>query len=125
MSGVPDSTEPSAESSDENRGRAPEDRVFGAADVEDLAVRNYDAEQGYDLDVVVRDPEGPETVLRAAFHLDPGETATTADLPDGTYEVLVEGERGADSAICRVGDGPFESIVVEAGNGVVSASQGF
>jgi hypothetical protein len=130
MSGVPDSADPSTESTDETtenpRDGSTDERTTTevSVDVEDLAVRNYDLDRSRAITVTVRSRDTGETRLADRFDLEPAGTAA-ADLPAGTYEVVVETGGDRATAVCEVGPSPFESVVVEAGNGVVSVSQGF
>lgn len=141
MSGVPDSTDPSPESTDraaadpdaanpdDPDAANPDDREATAdrdgdgwlATVEDLSVRNYDVDRSRSVRVTV----AGGGVLDERFDLGPGETAAVSNLPAGTHAVTVETDGDRDAATCRVGTAPVESIVVETGNGVVSVSQGF
>jgi hypothetical protein len=127
MSGVPDSTDPSDGSTDEptddHRDASPGDRTT-TVDVADLSVRNYDHDGPRRVSVTVRRREDGETVLAERFDVDAAGT-TSADLPHGGVVVTVETDRDRDGTVCEVGPSPFESVLVEVGNGVVSVSQGF
>jgi len=98
----------------------------------DVTLRNYDDSRAYEL--ALRACDDDEVVFQRRYRLDPGESVTErAVLDSGTYDVTVvpeavDGDATArferDEATCRVGDDPTETVRVEAGNGVVSVSDG-
>ena len=119
---------------------------------EQLWLRNYDGDRSYRVRLSVSRPDTPsgdgssapndgaETADRrneyeATYELGPGEVTTeTGVLAPGRYDVTVvgtAGDRGGrgvkpveETARCNVGEHPSHTIVVEAGNGVVSVTEG-
>ena len=76
----------------------------------DLSLRNYDRR--------------PDTVELVASD-DDGVAAERRLLPPGTYDVTARLRLGKrDTATCRVGDDPADTIRVEVGNHVVAVSEG-
>jgi hypothetical protein len=94
------------------------------ATVEDIHVRNYDAERTHRVWVTVVD-DG-ERVVETTRRLRPGETASIeSDLRPDEYDVEVDID-GLQRTLegCRIGDRPDQTLLVETGNGLVSLSQG-
>ncbi|WP_436929959.1 hypothetical protein [Halosimplex halobium] len=92
---------------------------------EDIHLRNYDREWGYDLDVTVRGG-GDEPVFESRYYCQPGEVIAVENvLAPGEYDVVVElDNRRAVAAECRVSSAPDHTIRVEVGNGTVSLTEG-
>ena len=91
---------------------------------EDLLIRNHDFQWGYDVEVEVRDEDGP--VHEARYYLQSGGTRSEgALLPAGVYHVRVvlDNDR-TGSARCHVDDAGDAGILVELGNGAVSVHDG-
>jgi hypothetical protein len=87
--------------------------------VEDVRIRNYD-ETRHRVDLSVT---ADEAALRESYTVVPGGTRTESDVLDpGQYTVSVTvDDRQHATATCRIED-PAEAIVVEMGNGIVSAT---
>ena len=92
---------------------------------EDIHLRNYDREWGYDLEVTVRG-SGDEPVFESRYYCQPGEVIAVENvLAPGEYEVRVElDNRREVAAECRVSSAPDHTVRVELGNGTVSLSEG-
>ena len=96
-----------------------------AARSEDLHVRSYAHETGYDLEIELADDDG-SVAFHDRYYLQPGATKSEVDIvPDGEYEVraVLDGDRKMVSR-CRIGSGLAETAVVEVGNGVLSLTAG-
>jgi hypothetical protein len=110
------------------RRDAEDDRAAGAGRYvsdESVVVRNYDGASPHTVRVRMADPDG-ETALDRAYVVDPqGTLALSARLERTVYRVTatVDGDRTA-SAVCLVGSGPDETVLVETGNGAVDVSEG-
>ena len=96
-----------------------------SVDTEDVYLRNYDPFSEYDLTVTVTDESG-DLVFRQRYYFQPGEVESERDLLEpGTYEVTVElDNRRRETATCRVGPDPEQTVHVELGNGTVSVTEG-
>ncbi|MFD1597836.1 hypothetical protein [Halobellus rarus] len=92
---------------------------------EDVHVRSYAHQMGYDLEIELVDSDG-SVAFRDRYYLQPGETEGEVDaVPDGEYEVraVLDGDRETDRR-CRIGSDPEETVVVEVGNGILSLTEG-
>ena len=89
----------------------------------DLSLRNYDRRPDT-VELVASDDDGVAAERECC--LDPGELfAERRLLPPGTYDVTARLRLGKrDTATCRVGDDPADTIRVEVGNHVVAVSEG-
>lgn len=96
-----------------------------SVDTEDVHLRNYDPFCEYDLTMTVTDGRG-DLVFRRRYYFQPGEVESERDLLEpGTYEVTVElDNRRRETATCRVGPAPEQTVHVELGNGTVSVTEG-
>ncbi|ELZ29267.1 hypothetical protein C475_03584 [Halosimplex carlsbadense 2-9-1] len=92
---------------------------------EDIHLRNYDRECGYDLDVTVLG-RGEDPVFESRYFCQPGEVIAVENvLPPGEYEVVVELDNRREVATeCRVSSAPGHTVRVEVGNGTVSLTEG-
>ena len=89
---------------------------------EDLLIRNYDFQWGYDLEVTVSDADG-KSVHDERYYLQPGETKSEFGLLDpGNYEfhVVLDNRRELTTHVDDATDG----VLVELGNGAVSVHDG-
>ena len=92
---------------------------------EDVLIRNYDFQWGYDLEVAVTDADG-EPVHDERYYLQPGETKSEFELfGSGEHEVqVVLDNRRTVTARVGIG-GATDGVLVELGNGAVSVHDGF
>jgi hypothetical protein len=96
-----------------------------SAHSEDLHLRSYAHQIGYDLEIELVDSDG-SVAFRDRYYLQPGATEGEIDaVPAGEYEVraVLDGDREAVRR-CRIGSDPEETVVVEIGNGVLSLTEG-
>mgnify|MGYP000548434929 CR=1 FL=1 len=96
-----------------------------SAHSEDVHVRSYAHQVGYDLELEVVDPDG-SVAFEGRYYLQPGAIESEVDVvPEGEYEVraVLDGDRETVSR-CRIGSDPEETVVVEVGNGILSLTQG-
>jgi hypothetical protein len=100
------------------------ERRPGATRSEEIHVRNFDFQRGYDLRVEVRDDRGLAFANR--YHLTPGKTVSEIDqLPPGEYEVRVELDGRRQRTIrCEIDGTPDRTALIEVGNGTVSVTEG-
>ena len=92
---------------------------------EQLTLRNHDASSGYGLTVVVSDPAGPVRA-RSRFVVGSGTTTRVYDLCEPgevTVEVRHAGE-AVGTVRTELDETPAGTVVVECGNGVVTAASG-
>lgn len=92
---------------------------------EDLHVRSYAHQVGYDIAIEVVDGDG-SVAFREQYYLQPGATKSEVDaVIDGEYEVraVLDGDRETTRR-CRIGSDPAETAVVEVGNGILSLTEG-
>jgi hypothetical protein len=96
---------------------------------ESLVVRNYH-HQTVEITVQLLGPDG-DVAFDRTYELGPGDVASTPTrLQRGVYRVVARldddalGTDGRDTADCLVGSDPTETALVEAGNGVVSVTEG-
>jgi hypothetical protein len=92
---------------------------------EDVLIRNYDHERGYDLRLTVR-ARTDETTFRNRYYLQPGEIVSECDqLPSGDYEVAVTlDDRQESSDTHRIDSSADHTVVIEIGNGALSLTEG-
>jgi hypothetical protein len=92
---------------------------------EEIYIRNYDHQWGYDLDLVVTTPDG-DVVFRKRYYLQPGQTVSEHDpLPSADYEFHVTLDNSQEeSRQCRVDSSLDHTAVIEVGNGVLSVTEG-
>ncbi len=96
-----------------------------AARSEEVLIRNYDHQRGYDLHLVVVTPAG-DTVFENRYYLQPGETVSERErLPGGDYRVTaVLDDARQQSTYCRIDSSPDGTAVIEVGNGTFSLTAG-
>lgn len=94
-------------------------------DGEDIHIRNYDHQWGYDLTITAQDDDG-EVVFEKRYYLPSGRTVSELDvLPSGEYEVVATLDNLKEETLrCRIDDGPEQSILIEIGNGAFSLTEG-
>jgi len=99
------------------------DRPSGPA-TEDLLIRNYDFQWGYDLEVAVTGADG-EPVHDERYYLQPGETKSEFGVfAPGDYELrIVLDNRRTVTASVGI-DEATDGVLVECGNGAVSVHEG-
>lgn len=121
---------PSQQDIDETppRGRSQETtRVFDptAGRSEDILIRNYDHQSGYDLHLVVVTNAG-STVLQNRYYIQPGETVSECDLlSSANYGVTVTLDSTQEtSGHCRIDSSPDHTAVIEIGNGALNLTEG-
>ncbi|MFB6359961.1 MAG: hypothetical protein ABEH59_01415 [Halobacteriales archaeon] len=92
---------------------------------EDIHVRNYDHQWGYDLTLEVFDADG-EAVLETRYYLPPGQFESEINaLPAGRYAVQATLDNRKDaSAEVRIDTDVEHTLVVEVGNGALSLTEG-
>lgn len=92
---------------------------------EEIFIRNYDHQWGYDLDLVVATPDG-EPVFRKQYYLQPGHTVSERDvLRSADYQLHVTLDNShEESRQCRIDSSPAHTAVIEVGNGVLSLTEG-
>jgi hypothetical protein len=103
---------------------APDERN-GAVRSEDLHVRSYAHDAGYDLEIEVVDDDG-SVAFRDRYYLQPGAAKSEVNVvPDGEYEVRAVLDGDSETARrCRIGSDLAETAVVEVGNGILSLTEG-
>lgn len=92
---------------------------------EDVLVRNYDFQWGYDLELAVQRP-GFDAALEARYYLPPGGTHSEFDaLEPGEYRVraVLDNRRTVEARV-TVEPGPGGGLLVELGNGAISVHAG-
>ena len=101
-------------------------RVFDppAKKTEDILIRNYDHQRGYDLHLVVTHVD--ETAFQKRYYLQPGETISECDLlPSAQYEVTVTLDNTQEATRhCRIGQSLNHTVVIEIGNKALSLTEG-
>lgn len=92
---------------------------------EDLHIRNYDYQWGYDLVVEAVDSDG-EAVFEQRYYLQPGRIESELDaIPAGEYEIrAVLDDHEQTRMPVRIGPGLLRTAVIEVGNGALSLTQG-
>lgn len=92
---------------------------------EDIHVRNYDHQWGYDLSIKVTDAES-DVVFVKRYYLPPGRVESELDaLPSGEYEIEATLDNLKQATLtCRIDDDPEHSLVIEIGNGALSLTEG-
>jgi hypothetical protein len=106
------------------------DRVVLADEVdtlgtEDVLLRNYDHQWGYDLNLEVFTPVG-DAVFEKQYYLPPGHVASELEaVAAGEYEVRATLDNGKQANLeCAIDAHPDRTLVVEVGNGVMSLTEG-
>lgn len=91
---------------------------------EDMLIRTYDHQSGYDLHLVVVTNAG-STVLQNRYHIQPGETVSECDLlPSANYGVTVTLNNTQEtSGHCRIDSSPDHTAVIEIGNGALNLTE--
>lgn len=91
---------------------------------EDIHVRNYDRQWGYDLTIEVL--EDAEVVFEQRYYLQPRRVESEPDvLPAGEYEIRVTMDNLQEESMeCRIDAEPAHTVVIEVGNGALSLTQG-
>lgn len=92
---------------------------------EDIHVRNYDHQWGYDLSVEVVDDDG-DVVFEQRYYLQPGRLESELDVvPAGEYEIRATLDNLEQaSKPCRIDAAPEHTVVIEVGNGALSLTEG-
>ena len=100
-------------------------QAFDPGRTEDVLIRNYDHQRGYDLTLVVLTQAG-ETVFQNRYYLQPGETVSECDLlPSDDYEIAVTLDNTQEaSRRYRIDSSPDHTAVIEIGNGALSLTAG-
>lgn len=103
-----------------------ESAAFSVTD-ETIVVRNYDA-TSTTVRVTFLDADD-DVAFRRTYTLAPGEVVSTPTrLHRGVYRVIAcyddQTADTSDAADCLIGSAPSETAVVEAGNGIVSVTEG-
>jgi hypothetical protein len=102
-------------------------RVFAspAGETEDILIRNYDHQRGYDLHLVVVSHAG-ETVFQKRYYLQPGAIVSECDLLlSADYEITVTLDNTQEaSGHYRIDSSPDHTAVIEIGNGALSLTEG-
>lgn len=96
-----------------------------AQDSEDIHVRNYDHQWGYDLTIEAIDGEG-EIVYERRYYLQPGQSESEVDvLPSGDYEIRATMDNlKQETRRCHIDATPANTAIVEVGNGAISVTEG-
>lgn len=92
---------------------------------EDIHLRNYDYQWGYDIVVEVVEPTG-DAVFEKRYYLQPGRVESELDaIPAGEYEIraVLDGQERSEIT-GRIGPGLDGTAVIEVGNGALSLTQG-
>ena len=92
---------------------------------EDIFIRSYDQQTGYDIEVEVEDRAG-QVVFRHRYYIRPCQTEHVSNEFDpGAYEIRVRVDNGEETARrCRIGDTLEGTAVIEVGNGALSLTEG-
>jgi len=100
-------------------------QVFDPGKTEDILIRNYDHQRGYDLNLVILTQAG-ETVFQNRYYLQPGETVSECDiLPSADYEIAVTLDNTQEaSRHYRIDSSVDHTAVIEIGNGALSLTEG-
>lgn len=101
------------------------DVQFAAGETENVHIRNYDHEWGYDIEVTVLASDGTAEFTRR-YYVQPGQTVSEFDrIPNGEYElqVTLDNDRHQRRQ-CRIDAEPEHTAVIEVGNGVFALSEG-
>lgn len=106
----------------EQHTRADRPELVGS---EDLHLRNYDRQWGYDISLEVVGEDG-EDVYEQSYYLQPGQVVSERDvLPAGEYEVRATMDNLRETALeCRIDADPEHTVVIEVGNGALSLTEG-
>lgn len=92
---------------------------------EDIQVRNYDTQWGYDLSLEVVDEDG-SVIFEQWYYLQPGQLESEIDvLPPGEYDVRVTLDNLKEESIrCQLDADPENTLLIEVGNGALSLTAG-
>lgn len=95
------------------------------ASSEDIHIRNYDHQLGYDLDVEILVPGG-RRVFTGRYYLQPGQTTSECDtLTSGEYELRVTLDNDRTETLhCRISSALDHTAVIEVGNGGLALTEG-
>lgn len=96
-----------------------------ALGTEEILLRNYDHQWGYDIELDVLDANG-NSVYEKQWYLPPGQVGTEMDaLPSGEYEVRVTlDNHKQETLVCSIDATAGNTVVIEVGNGVMSVTEG-
>lgn len=92
---------------------------------EDILIRNYDHQSGYDLHLTVVTSTGHTTVQKR-YYLPPGGVVSECDLlPSVDCEITATlNDVQETSRHCRVDSSPDHTAVIEIGNGTLRLTEG-
>lgn len=92
---------------------------------EDIHVRNYDDQWGYDLSIEAVNDDG-DVAFERRYYLPPGRVESELDvLSAGKYEIHVTMDNLKHETIqCRIDSDPAHTVVTEVGNGALSLTEG-
>lgn len=109
----------------ERTSKQPPGDESAVARSEDIHIRNYDHQWGYDLDIVVTTPDG-EPVVSKRYYLQPGQNVSECDLlQSGEYELHVTLDNSREETLqCRISSAPDHTAVIEVGNGGLGLTEG-
>lgn len=94
------------------------------ADTEDVLVRNYDFQWGYDVEVTALAGDG-QRVHDERYYLQPGETRSEFGVfVPGEYDVRVVLDNRRTTTVRVEIAGAADGVLVELGNGAVSVQDG-
>jgi len=95
-----------------------------AEKTEDILIRNYDYQRGYDLHLVIT--HAGETVFQKRYYVQPSDTVSECDLlPSADYGVTVTLDNTQEaSGHHRIDPSPDHTAVIEIGNGALSLTEG-
>jgi hypothetical protein len=93
---------------------------------EHVTLRNHDHRSGYGLTICLRRPGG-RVIERTDYYLGSGTTKRLFDVaaPGPVHAEVVHAGNSIAETACRLDDTPAGTIVVECGNGVVTATAGW
>ncbi len=93
---------------------------------EHVTLRNHDDRSGYGLTICLRRPGG-RVLERTDYYLGSGTTKRLFDVaaPGPVHVEVVHAGRPVAETACRLDETPDGTIVVECGNGVVTATAGW
>lgn len=92
---------------------------------EEIYLRNYDRQWGYDLSLEVVGQNGGD-VFEQWYYLQPGQVVCERDvLRHGEYEVQVTMDNLQEATLeCHIDTDPEHTLVIEVGNGALSLTEG-
>lgn len=98
---------------------------LGVLGTEEILLRNYDNQWGYDLNLQLVNAAG-DSVFEKQYYLPPGQVASELDtVAAGEYEVRATLDNQKQATVhCAIHTDPEQTLVVEVGNGVMSLTQG-